>query len=55
MKYECVCGYIYDEALGDETNGIPKKTSWEDVEADYVCPLCGAGKELFTVVKKEEE
>ena len=22
MKYVCVCGYIYDEDLGDEENGI---------------------------------
>ena len=22
MKYVCVCGYIYDEDLGDEENGM---------------------------------
>ena len=45
-KYECVlCGYVYDEAAGDPDNGIAPK--WEDVPADWVCPLCSAGKDQF--------
>ena len=40
MVYVCtVCGYRYDEA---ETGIL-----WENVPEDYVCPLCGVGKELF--------
>lgn len=47
-KYICtVCGYVYDEALGDPDNGIAPGTKWADVAEDYVCPLCGVGKELF--------
>ena len=48
MKYFCtVCGYVYNEATGDPDNGVPEGTKWEDVPEDYVCPVCGVGKELF--------
>ena len=48
MKYVCeVCGYVYDEALGDPDNGIAAGTKWEDLPEDFVCPLCGVGKDQF--------
>jgi rubredoxin len=51
-KFECTaCGYIYDEALGDPDNGIAPGTKWEDLPDDWVCPLCGVGKEEFEEVK----
>ncbi|MBR6503032.1 MAG: rubredoxin [Clostridia bacterium] len=47
-KYVCtVCGWIYDEALGDEDNGIEPGTEFEELPDDFVCPLCGVGKEDF--------
>ena len=47
-KYECtVCGYIYDEAEDDPDNGVAAGTKWDDVPADWVCPLCGAAKDAF--------
>ena len=47
-KYVCtVCGYIYDEAVGEPDNGIAAGTKWEDVPADFTCPLCGVGKDMF--------
>ena len=47
-KYECtVCGYIYDEVEGDPDNGVAAGTKWDDVPADWVCPLCGAAKDSF--------
>ena len=47
-KYECtVGGYIYDEAEGDPDNGVAAGTKWDDVPADWVCPLCGAAKDAF--------
>ena len=47
-KYVCsVCGYIYDEAAGDPDNGIAPGTAWEDVPEDFVCSLCGVGKDQF--------
>ena len=48
-KYVCdVCGYIYDEATGDPDNGIEAGTKWEDVPEDFLCPLCGVGKDQFS-------
>jgi len=47
-KYECtVCGYIYDEAAGDPDNGVIAGTKWEALPNDWVCPVCGAGKDQF--------
>ena len=47
-KFVCnVCGYIYDEAQGAPDNGIAPGTKWEDVPDDFVCPLCGVGKDMF--------
>ena len=48
MKYECVCGYVYNEADGEPESGIEAGTKWEDVPDDFECPLCGAGKDAFT-------
>ena len=46
-KYVCdVCGWEYDPAVGDE--GIPAGTPWEQVAEDFVCPLCGVGKDEFS-------
>ncbi|MCL2164721.1 MAG: rubredoxin [Oscillospiraceae bacterium] len=48
MKMVCgICGHQYDEALGDPDNGIEPGTKWEDVPEDYVCPVCGVGKDRF--------
>lgn len=48
MKYVCtVCGFIYDEAAGDPDNGVAPGTAWANVPEDYVCPLCGVGKDMF--------
>ncbi len=49
-KYICVvCGYVYDPAIGDEDNGVAPGTSFEDVPEDWLCPLCGVGKDQFEV------
>lgn len=46
-KYECPCGYVYDPELGDPDNGVAPGTHWEDVPEDWVCPVCGLGKDAF--------
>lgn len=47
-KYTCsICGFVYDEALGDPDNGIAAGTKWEDIPDSWVCPLCGASKDQF--------
>ena len=39
-RYECsICGYVYDE----DQEGVP----WNTLSSDWVCPDCGAGKDLF--------
>lgn len=49
-KYICgVCGYIYDEAEGDPAHGVAAGTLWEAVPKDWVCPVCGADKGMFTL------
>lgn len=51
-KYRCkVCGWIYDEAKGDPDNGIAPGTRFEDLPAEFICPLCGAPKEEFEGVE----
>ena len=47
MKYACHCGYVYAPALGDPDNGVAPGTVWEDVPEDWVCPICGLGKDAF--------
>ncbi|MBI5201057.1 MAG: rubredoxin [Elusimicrobia bacterium] len=42
-----VCGYKYDEAKGDPTQGIAPGTRWEDVPDSWVCPECGEDKKAF--------
>ncbi|WP_031515655.1 rubredoxin [Desulfofalx alkaliphila] len=47
-KYVCsVCGYVYDPEAGDADSGIAPGTAFEDLPADWVCPLCGVGKDQF--------
>ena len=51
QKYECeACGYIYDPAAGDPDSGVAPGTPWEAVPEDWVCPLCGVGKDSFRPV-----
>ncbi|KPJ49086.1 High molecular weight rubredoxin [candidate division TA06 bacterium DG_26] len=48
-KYVCdVCGYVYDPAVGDPEHGVAAGTAFEDVPDDWVCPVCGAGKDQFS-------
>lgn len=46
--YVCtVCGYIYEEAKGIPSAGIAPGTKFEDLPADWACPLCKASKSAF--------
>lgn len=43
-KYKCiVCGHIYDEDK--------EKIKFEDLPEDWVCPICGVGKDKFKKVE----
>ena len=47
-KYVCtVCGYVYDPEEGAPDSGIAPGTAFEDLPDDFVCPLCGVGKDMF--------
>ncbi len=50
-QYECPCGYIYDPEAGDPEGGIAPGTAFEDIPEDWVCPVCGLGKDAFTPVE----
>jgi rubredoxin len=46
--WECmVCGYVYDPAEGDPDSGIEPGTPFEALPDNWVCPDCGAGKDMF--------
>ena len=45
-KYKCkICGHIYDE----DKEGV----KFSELPANWVCPLCGVGRELFELVEEE--
>lgn len=47
-RYKCtICGYVYDPENGDPESGIKKGTSFEELPDNWVCPICGAAKDLF--------
>ncbi len=47
-KYRCeVCDWIYDPEVGDPDSGIAPGTAFEDIPDDWVCPVCGVGKDDF--------
>ena len=47
-KYICgPCGYEYDPAAGDPDHGIAHGTPFEALPEDWVCPVCGLGKDVF--------
>ncbi len=51
-RYRCMdCGWIYDEAKGDERRGIAPGTKWEDLPEDYKCAECSNRKKSHKWVK----
>ena len=40
-KYICTaCGYVYDLAAGDPSNGIAPGTPFTELPEDWACPVC---------------
>ena len=51
-KYVCiVCDWVYDPEIGDPEHGIAPGTAFEDIPDDWVCPVCGVGKDQFEIQK----
>ena len=49
QRYVCeVCGYVYDPAIGDPDGGVASGTPFDKLPDDWVCPVCGAGKDNFS-------
>ena len=47
-KWKCsICNYMYDPAKGDPENGVKPGTAFEGIPEDWVCPTCGATKDMF--------
>lgn len=43
-----ICGYRYDPAIGDPEAGIAPGTAFADLPDDWLCPICGVGKNEFS-------
>ncbi len=51
-KWVCIlCDVIYNPDQGDNDNDIPPGTSFDDLPENWVCPFCGAKKELFEEIE----
>ena len=51
-RYLCEpCGYIYDPQEGDPDNGVAPGTAFADIPEEWVCPVCGLGKDAFVKVE----
>lgn len=49
QNYICnTCGWIYEPAEGFPEEGIEPGTAFKDLPDDFVCPVCGMGKEGFS-------
>jgi rubredoxin len=45
-----ICQYVYDPETGDQENGVAAGTPFEEIPETWVCPICGAGKDVFEPV-----
>jgi len=49
QKFVCdVCAHVYDPAAGDPDSGIKPGTEFKNIPDDWVCPVCGVGKDSFS-------
>lgn len=47
-SWQCtICQYVYDPAVGDVEHRIAPGTAFEDIPDEWVCPECGAAKDMF--------
>jgi rubredoxin len=47
-RHECSsCGYVYLPMKGDEGEGIPPNTVFDDLPEKWRCPVCSANKRRF--------
>ncbi|WP_333653200.1 rubredoxin [Dissulfurispira sp.] len=47
-KWKCsICGYVYDPEYGDPDSGVAAGTPFGNLPDNWVCPVCGASKDVF--------
>lgn len=47
-RYECnACGYVYEPGKGDDKNNIAAGTPFEELPANWRCPVCGVRQSAF--------
>lgn len=47
-EYVCIpCSYVYDPDEGDPDYDIEPGTSFDALPETWVCPVCGATKDMF--------
>ncbi|MBU1118293.1 rubredoxin [Patescibacteria group bacterium] len=52
-KYICTeCEYIYDPYVGEPDSAIIPGTPFNHIPENWLCPVCGARKSQFRVLKK---
>ena len=52
-SYKCdVCDWVNNPEEGCHERGIAPGTPSEELPVDFVCPLCGVGKDMFSKVEK---
>lgn len=50
-KYRCMlCGWEYDPETGDPENNVAPGIPFEELPDDFLCPVCGAGKDQFEAI-----
>ncbi|MFX0115950.1 MAG: rubredoxin [Candidatus Hodarchaeota archaeon] len=53
MMWTCrICGYHYNPDEGDIDGEIPPGTSFEELPDEWLCPICGASKEFFSLLEE---
>lgn len=52
VKNQCkLCGYVYDPETGEKRSKVEPGCTFEDLPANWCCPLCGARKKMFKEVQ----
>ncbi len=55
-SYVCpICGYVYEPLEGIPESGIAPATPFSALAEDWVCPICGAEKDMFSPLGETEE
>jgi len=54
-QWRCgVCGFVYDEATGEDRTGIPPGTPFDALPLSWTCPVCGAGRDAFRIIGEQD-